>query len=984
VTGAANRPGVESGGPDRSISLTVNGATVALAVGEDETLLDVLRERLGLVGAKNGCGRGHCGACTVLVDGRARRACVVKAATLEGAVVLTIEGLGAMGAADAGAAAAAGGRSLLHPIQQAFVEADAVQCGFCTPGMIMSTAALLAAHPDPTEAQLREAFRHNLCRCTGYGSIRRAVRLAAGYMRGEGGTAGAAGAAAAGPATSDHTGRVGARDRVLGRPIFAADLAVPRAAAHGGVACGSVAYGKLLLSAYPHAEVLAVDTSAAARRPGVLAVLTAADIPGRNAFGLLTPHQPVLVGPGGRVRHLGDAVAVVFAETPWLAADALADVKVEYRPLPGVFSPEDAMAEGAPLLHESEPPTLPPNVLHRVEVRKGDVAAGFARAHVTIEGEYRTPAVEHAYLEPEAAVAAPAPDGGVTVWTGSQGSHAFRAMIAASLALPDEKVRVIYTPCGGAFGGKEEPTLQIHCALGAMKLGRPVKMTLTREESIRMSTKRHAERIHMRHGADRDGRLVAVEARVVADTGAYASLGRPVVFRSAVVAAGPYEVPNVSSVAVGVYTNNPVAGAFRGFGSTQVAFAAEVQMDKLARALGLDPIDLRRRNALAEGKETITGQLLGPGVGYLQTLDAVEARLADLRATSATSPRPAWKIGIGVASAYKNVGIGTGKADGAGAVVELAPGGRVVVRVGATDMGQGSDTVMARLASQVTGIPLREIDVVSSDTALCPDGEETTASRQTYITGNAVLRAAAAFKEKLDAYVREAPQVAGPADGVRVAGPAGAVAAEPLALAEVYERAARAGRAIAGESFYVAPETFALREPADRDPVADARLWDVHFAYCFGTQAAAVAVDETSGEVTVLKVVAAHDAGRVIFDTGFRGQIEGGIVMGLGYALSEEVRLDRGRITNDNLLALGVPRFRDAPEMVVAAVESPDPGGPLGAKGVGELAINPTAPAIINAIHDAVGVWIDELPATPEKVRAALAAAAKGGGRSCS
>jgi len=956
------------------IEFTVNRKPVSVEAEAGDTLLGVLRDKLGLMGAKNGCGKGHCGACTVVVDGEARRACVVKAARVAGCEVTTIEGL-----------ADEGGR--LHPVQLAFIEAGAIQCGFCTPGMVMSVVALLAKCPAPTEAEVKEALRHNLCRCTGYASILRAVRLAAAWMRGEtaeGGASGAMKAASLGGAADTSAGlggasghaigqsapRAGAAARVTGLPIFAADLSFP-----------DMVHGKLVLSEHPHAEVLAVDASAALASPGVLAVLTAADVPGRNAFGLLVPHQPVLAGD--RVRHLGDPVAVVFAETERQAETATAGVRVTYRPLPAVFTPEAALADGAPRLHEEGGAGQPPNVMHRVEVRKGDVAEAFRRADVIVEDVYTTPMVEHAYLEPEAAVAVPEPGGGVTVWTGSQGSYAFRQMIAASLALPEEKVRVIFTPTGGAFGGKEEPTVQIHCALGAVRLGRPVRMVLSREESIRISTKRHAERIHMRHGATRDGRLVAMEARIVADTGAYASLGQPVVFRSAVVAAGPYDIPNVSSIAIGVYTNNPVAGAFRGFGSTQVAFASEVQMDKLARRLGLDPIEFRRRNALAEGKETITGQVLGPGTSYLETLEAVAGKVEELRAEAraaagaeapagsrSATAHPGKRLGVGVASAYKNVGIGAGKRDAAGAVVGLTETGRLLVRVGSADIGQGSDTVMAQLAAEVTGFALDQVDVLSSDTALCPDGEETTASRQTYVTGNAVLEAARGFREKLAAFVAETYGDR-PGDGTP----------QPVPLAEVATQARSAGRSIEAESFYVAPTTYALRETADKAPGEDPSLWDVHFAYCYGTQAALVAVDEATGEVEVLKVVAAHDAGRVINPQGVRGQLEGGIVMGIGYALSEGLVLEDGRIINDNLLKLRVPGIGLTPEMDPVIIEKLDPGGPFGAKGMGELAMNPTAPAIINAIRDAVGVYVNDLPADKGRVAAAIRRAARRGGQ---
>ncbi len=920
----------------KQVKLTINGKEYRVEASPDLTLLGYLRDELRLMGAKNGCSKGHCGTCTVIIGGKAKKSCVVKVAKLDGAQVETIENLSKNGK--------------LHPLQQAFIETSAVQCGFCTPGMIMAAKALLDRNLNPTEEEIRDALKHNICRCTGYVSIIKAVKLAAAVMRGE--------KEFSKKDYKDYKDVIGvsvprndAVQKVTGAPIFADDLTLP-----------NMLYGKLLLSEYPHAEILRIDTGEAEKSPGVVAVLTARDIPGRNGFGLLNPNQPVLADK--KVLYVGDPVAVVYAETLQQAEEAVKKIKVDYKPLPGVFTPEEALKDDAPLLHPQG------NILSRTKVRKGNVEEGFKKADVIVEGEYSVPFVEHAYMEPECSLARLEEGGTITLWSSSQGSYAFRDMIAATLDLPPEKVRVIYTPAGGAFGGKEEPTVQIHCALGAWKTGRPVKMTLTREESIRMSTKRHAEKMHYKLGATEEGKLVAFEARVVADTGAYDSLGKPVVFRSGVVTAGPYVIPNVKIDSIGVYTNNPPGGAFRGFGSTQVAFAAEVHMDILARKLGMDPFKIREMNALETGKETVTGQLLGPGVGYKETLKAVKEVLE--REVRKYKPTLGKKIGVGIASAYKNVGIGSGKTDKAGAIVELSSSGELLLKVGAAEMGQGSNTVMAQFAAGTTGIPYEEFKVINNDTFETPDGQVTTASRQTFISGNAIIIAASEFLSQLKRFLREefnwrgeqlsfAPGKVNDDTGRRIA-----------SWREIAVCCKRKGRKLRAEYTYIAPKTYPLPESCDRKAGEDPEKYNIHFAYCFATQAAIIEVDESTGEVKVLKVIAASDVGRAINPQMVRNQIEGAVMMGLGYGLSEKFVVEKGKVVTDNLRKLGVPRINSAPTIDVKIIEVEQPDGPFGAKGMGELPVNPTAPAIINAIYDAVGVRITELPATKEKILRAL------------
>jgi CO/xanthine dehydrogenase Mo-binding subunit/aerobic-type carbon monoxide dehydrogenase small subunit (CoxS/CutS family) len=899
------------------------------------SLLAFLRQELGLMGTKNGCGEGHCGSCTVLVNGKARRACVTKIAQLDGARIETIESLARDGQ--------------LHPLQAAFIKEGAVQCGFCTPGMIMAAKGLLDTNPDPADEEIRDALKHNLCRCTGYVSIFRAIQSAARWLRDpssqpqmpgpEAETAGVIGVSVP---------RVDAYAKVAGAPVFADDLRRE-----------NMLYGKLVHGNLPYARVVSVKIDRAKDLPGVAAVLTAGDVPGLNAFGGIVPHQPVLAGD--IIRYVGDPVAVVFAETEAIAAQAVKLVEVELEPLKPVFTAEDALRQGATQLHPQG------NVVNHVTVKKGDTGIGFAQADITVEDTYRTQMVEHAYLEPESVLAEIGENGKILVYTGSQSSHAFRRQIARSLGVPEDRVRVIFTATGGAFGGKEEPVVQIHAALGAMKTGRPVKMTVTRRESIMKSTKRHSQTIYMKHGATNDGRLVAIEARILADTGPYASWGMPVVFRGAVCAAGPYAVPHVYSDAVGAYTNNAIGGAFRGFGSTQVCFAGEVQIDRLARKLGIDPIEFRRRNALAVGGTTSTGQVLEPSVAFDQTLVAIREALTKTEIAKSDGHK---KIGVGIASAFKNVGIGDGKPDGAGASVELTAQGRIVVYTGATDMGQGSDTTMAQIAAGAGGFPLSCVDVLSSDTDLCLDAGMTTASRQTYVSGNAVFHCATVLSGQIRAAIGEAWE----ADGADIAfdkdGPV--LGSRRMSYPEVHGWLSERGMDTRISYHYDPPVCYPLPKCADHEPGVDLEQYRVHFAYSFGTQAAIVEVDEETGTVRVLKVIAAHEVGKAINPQSVQNQIEGCVVMGLGYGLMEKFQMSQGQVVTDSLKKLHLPYSNVVPEIEVHIVEDPQPGGPFGAKGLGELPVNPTAPAIINAIYDAVGVRLTELPVTPEKLLKAI------------
>lgn len=910
-------------------SLLVNGEQVIAMVDPNESVLKFLRKELGLVGAKNGCAKGHCGTCTVIVNGKAQRSCLLRMGKLYGASIETIEGLSKGGD--------------LHPLQVAFAKAGAVQCGFCTPGMIMCAKALLDKNVNPSELDIKNALKHNICRCTGYKKIIEAVKMAASALRGEinlkvGPDQGWVG---------ESIVRKDAISKVKGIPLYTDDFRLE-----------GTLEGKLLLSSHPHARIISIDIRDAEKAPGVVAVLTAKDIPGRKTMGLIIPHQPVLADH--IVRFVGDPVALVLAETEEQAEAARDLIRVDYQPFEIVDSPLRALEEDAPQLHEEG------NVLAHIKVRKGDVETGFANADVVLEDDFYVPSIEHAYMEPDACLAKPEDDGTITVWTASQSSFSFQDDISQSLGLPKEKIRVINRTTGGAFGGREEPTVQIHAALGVLKTGRPVRMVLSREELIKMSTKRHAEYMRYKIGATKDGLITSLEVKIIGDTGAYASAGEPVLFRSAVFCSGPYEVPNAKVDALAVYTNNPPGGAMRGFGSTQPTFASELMIDKLAVELKMSPFQIREINGLEIGKQTLGGQVLDQSVGYKQTLKAVKDALSK---ENLPQSKPGKRIGIGIASAMKNVGLGSGMVDGAGATLELLHDGIIELGIGSVDSGQGADTIMAQIAAQSVGVPVSSIQIVASDTSRTLDGGVTTASRQTFVTGNAVRIAGIKFRRALGKFAAEVTGIPYKLldikdDYVYDIQDSG----HKISLKELAKLAASKKCTLKEQHFYVAPNTKVLKDCSD-NPEYDPEEFRLHFAYCYGTQAAIVEVDENTGQVEVLKVIAAHDVGKAINPNAVEGQIEGGIIMGLGYALTEEFKMENGKVVTDNMRKLGLPGISRTPQMESILVEDYHPYGPFGAKGMGELPMNPTAPAIVNAIYDAVGIRFTSLPVRPEMIK---------------
>jgi xanthine dehydrogenase molybdenum-binding subunit len=904
-------------------TLTVNGEQHQVSAYPQTMLMDVIRDQLLLIGTKDGCATGHCGSCMVIKDGEAVRSCIVPMKRADGAKITTIEGI-----ADDGE---------LHPVQRAYIEQGATQCGFCTPGFIISTIALLEKNPNPTLKEIYDGHKWNICRCTGHNAIIRAIQQAAGQ------------AVPSLPsvkqplkAISRPLPRPDAVEKVTGKGIYADDLYVE-----------GMLHARALRSKYPHARLLRVDVSKAKAMPGVAAVLTADDIPGRKDCGVHEVDWPVLCYD--KVRYVGDAVALVVAESEEVAVEALKLIEVDYEPLPVVTDPKEAALPDAPILHAHIPhhsPSEHGNCLKHYRLENGDVNKGFAEADVIIEREYRTQTVEHAFIEPEAGLAVPDPIGRITVYCGGQIPFGDRSQIAATLNLPEDSIRVINCLIGGAFGGKEDVSVQIHVALAAMVTKRPVKMVLSRKESLMVHPKRHATIIRMKTGARKDGTITAHEAEIWGDGGAYASLSSHVMLRATTHAAGAYEVKNVKVDTYAMYTNNVPSGAFRGFGVTQSAFAMESQMDQLAEALGISPVEIRRKNILNYGKQTLAGQVMTESCGLADALEAVTAEMGKHPFVAVEGDkRRAW----GVACAYKNTGFGSGAYDAAGAEVEVFANGRATVRAGAAEIGQGLVGVLAQVVSEELGVPYENVDVLVADTDLTLDCSATTASRQTYVTGNAARYASREVRKILSQTAAEF--LGAPPDNLIFADGEIRNNGHSVELSEIVKMVRREGRLPRMSYQYVAPMCEQYQ----------------HFAFGFGAQAALVEVDVRTGETKVLKVIAANDVGRVINPLALQGQVEGSISMGLGMAIQENFVMKDGYVETDTLNKCRIPTIDQTPEVISFFIEHETKDGPYGCKGVGELASIPTTPAIINAIYNATGVRCYILPADKKWLKTALA-----------
>jgi len=842
--------------------LIVNGTQAAGP--DDMKLLPFLREELRLTSVKNGCGQGVCGTCTVLADGRAVRACVPTLARLAGKRVVTVEGLSPREK---------------EVYAYAFAEAGAVQCGFCIPGMVMCAKGLLDRNDSPTPADVKKALRGNICRCTGYVKIEEAILLAAAIFRKNtpiparqsGGGVGAA------------LPRVDAAAKTLGTGLYVDDLTFP-----------GILHASALRAEYPRARVLEIDAGAALAHPDCVAILTAKDVPGNNKIGHLAhiSDWDVMIAKGDITRYVGDAVALVVSRTKSALDEIKALVRVEYEVLEPVTSPEAALAEGAPALHEKG------NVLARERLVRGDAAAAIENARYVVTRHYSVPFTEHAFMEPECAIAMPEGDG-LLLYTAGQSIYDEQREISRMLGISPEKVHVKGMLVGGGFGGKEDMSVQHHAALAAWHVKRPVKVLLSRKESLLVHPKRHAMEMDFTTACDENGMLTGMKAVIVSDTGAYASLGGPVLQRACTHAAGPYNYQSIDVEGTAVYTNNPPAGAFRGFGVTQTAFATENNLNLLAELAGLSPWELRFKNAVRPGQALPNGQLADESTGLAECLLAVKAVFENNQYA-------------GIACAFKNAGLGMGLPD-TGRCILSVEGREIHIRTSAACMGQGLATVAAQIACEALGVPPELIVVEPPDTSRTPNAGTTTASRQTLFTGEAVRRACALLRVELD---------------------------EGKSL-----------EALAGREFYGEYQSETDPLGADKpNPVS-------HASYGYAAQ---VAVLDGAGRVT--GVTAAYDLGRVISPKSAEGQIEGGIVMGLGYALTEDFPVAGGYPQAD-YARLGLLRADQAPPITVLLVQGPgENAAAYGAKGVGELAAIPAAPAVSGAYYALDGLLRAKLP----------------------
>jgi CO/xanthine dehydrogenase Mo-binding subunit len=740
-----------------------------------------------------------------------------------------------------------------------------------------------------------------------------------------------------------------ARDKVQASTLYAADWQMP-----------GMLHGHVLRSVYPSARIGRIDTSRAAALPGVAAVLTARDVP-HNALWTDVPGQTSEVGPlrarlqvlaDRVVRYQGEPVALVAAETPEAAQRALEAIDVEYEPQPGVFDPEEALRPGAQHVHEQG------NLLARWQVRCGDVEGALARADIVVDGTYRCQFIDHAYLEPEAGVAWVEAGDVLTIRVSTQVIEHFRD-VAEVLGLPQNKVRVIGAYVGGGFGGKEDVTVEVFLGLLAWRTRRPVRMIWTRQESLLARPKRHPFVLHYRTGAARDGTLVAQAVDILGDSGAYAYLSALVLMYAAVTAAGPYRVANVAVDARVAYTNNPPASAMRGFGAMQMVLGYESQMDRIARRLEMDPVAIRARNALRKGDRLPIGQELDTHVAVAEAAQKVWAALGPRR----TPPTPSHRIGRGLACNIQSYGRIVWLHDWASAWVGFEMDGSVVVRTGVPDLGGGQASSLCQIAAEVLGVDPDQVSVHIADSALTPLAGTTTATRQLYMSGNAVLQAATQLRRQILPVA--AQMLAAPPDGVELReGAAVDSAGRRAPLAAVMKECARLAVPRSHLGLYHAPPG----DPIDLERGGGRVFPD----YTFGAHAAEVEVDMETGAVAVLRHVACHDVGRAINPQSVEGQIQGGAVMGLGYGLMEEVVVDRGINLSTSLATYLVPTSLDVPDVEPIVLQSGEGKGPFGARGIGEPPIGPPAAAVANAIEDAVGARITELPITPERVARAL------------
>ena len=820
-------------------------------VTENVTLMRFLRDELRLTSVKDGCSQGACGTCSVLVDGKVERACIFSVSKFDGKTILTTEGLSDYEK---------------RVYSYAFSSAGAVQCGYCIPGMVLCAKALIDKNSAPTRDDVKKAIKNNICRCTGYKKIIDAIMLSAKIIRENSDV----------PET-DFTGllgesmhRVDAKDKTLGTAIFADD-----------VYFDNMIHGSALRSEYPRARILSIDTTEALKIEGVVAIVTADDLDGNQKIGHLKKDWDVLIPVGGITHYLGDAIALVAGKTRECVEKAKKAIKVKYVELPAVFSPQEALKENAPLVHENG------NILSTEHLVRGNADEVIKNSKYKVTTHYSLPFTDHAFMEVECAVAFPE-DGGVHIISGDQGIYQTQKECAEATGLPLEKVRVTAAMVGGGFGGKEDMSVQHHAAILALKTGLPVKVKLSRDESLLVHPKRHAMEMEFTTACDEFGKLTAMKAKIISDTGAYASLGGPVLQRACTHAAGPYNYQVIDIFGQAVYTNNPPAGAFRGFGVTQSCFATEQNLNQLAEMVGISPFEIRYINALKPGDVLPNGQIADKSTALIETLDAV-------REIYEKNPD------CGIACAIKNSGLGVGVPDTGRCKIKVK-NGIAYIHSSAACIGQGMGTVQVQMIAQASSLPLNKIKYCTPDTTVAPNAGNTTASRQTLFTGEAAVRAAKLLKTDLEKF--------GSLENLD-------------------------GKEYLGEYTGVTDKIGSEKE----NPIS-------HIAYSYATHL--VILDD---ENKIKEVVAAHDVGTAVNPKAIEGQIEGGVVMSLGYSLTEDFPLENGK-PKKKLGTLGLFRADMTPNVTPLIISKPDTTLAFGAKGIGEICSIPTPPAVALAYYN--------------------------------
>ena len=911
----------------KGLNFTVNGRAETIDVTPRTRLLDALRIDLGLIGTKEGCGTGDCGSCTVLLDGNAVNSCMVLALQAEGRDVTTIEGLGKPGALD--------------PVQQAMVQCGGIQCGFCTPGMVLSLKDLFNRNPEPDEDEVRVAISSNLCRCTGYTKIfdaAQALRDGTLDVRAANGNDDAIGA---------RMVRTDAVEKVTGSAVYAEDVRLPR-----------MVYGALVRSPFPHANILSIDTSAAVSHPAVRAVVTGRDIE-MGYYGYELQDQRVFALE--KVRYLGEPVAAVAADTPDAAREAAALVKVDYQELPAVFDPEEAMSEDAPLVHEDQnayhldwESERKGNLCYRLEFGDGDVEQGFAEADQVVEGTYHTPEAHAGAIEPHSATAMSDPTGRITIWTTTQKPFAVRSYLAKALKRPISTFKVVPTHIGGGFGGKLFPVVEPYVVLLAERSGLPVQMTLSRDEEMAGAMLlRHPSKVRIKTGVMNDGSLVAHQVRMLFNTGAYGPYGPNTAALGSLMAGGPYRIPNLKITGLVTYTNNVPKGSIRCPSGPQMAFAVETHMDKVARAVGMDGLSFRLKNAWEDGDATCTGQPLA-AVSLKECLQ----KAAD--AVEWDKPRPPGS-GKGLACNWWVSGTW-----GTQTLIETNEDATFRLISGCVDMGTGGLTSsVLQMAAEGLGVPADSIQLVRGDTDTLPWDHGHGGSRMTFTIARSAYEAAHDLKRQLLDEAADRLEAA-PDDMVLEDGRV-FVRGDPsnsIGLTEIcYNRHKKHGGPMVGVSSLL----------DDQPPTTKEHPIGGFPAPSFCAHAVELAVDETTGEIDLKRYAAVHDVGKAVNPTGCEGQIEGGVAMGLGLAMMEELREIDGKVLNPSFADYLLISAEDMPPTQTILVEQPAVDGIMGIKGVGEPPIAPPTGAIANALADALDVDVSRLPLTPEQVSALIA-----------